>query len=317
MPVLNKTYSDIRFFLKTPETTAAFVTTPFTGSAAGTAVYPNANFNNQDLENEPFIDLPDLESKYRLYAPTYLGNVTVTNNTVTAEAGSEGCFDNVVAENYLLYRFTDDGSGDADMLRVLGYIQTKTSGDEVILSDPPPSETNGEILEVFSWEGTIPASGLKELDFRFSDNFYMVVKNVDYSTSSGKHDGVLYINTALTNYTANPQPFAYSSSRIINPNFFSLQRISKVRNPKKSQVEVTNIPCSITGVSKWSELALFQNATITDDQIPYWSVYEINPKFNSTEHLDKVTFYRLVISDTLPTSKIAAIINNGGGGQSG
>ncbi len=313
MPVLNKTYSDIRFFLKNAETKRAFVDIPFTGSA-GSPVYPNANFDNVQLEDEPYIDLPDLENKYKLRIPTYLGDVTVTNNTVTAETGSEGCFDNVAAENYLLYRLSGEGSGDADMLRVLGYIQTKTDGDEVILSDPPPSETNGQILEVFSWEGAIPTNGLKELDFTFSDNFYMLVKNVDYTTSSGKHDGVLYINTALTNYTVTPQPFAYSSSRIINPNFFSLQRISKVRNPKKSQVDATNIPCSIVGVSKWSELALFQNATIADDQIPYWSVYEINPKFNSTDHLDKNTFYRLVISDTLPTSKIAASVNNGGTG---
>jgi hypothetical protein len=134
----------------------------------------------------------------------------------------------------------------------------------------------------------------------------MVVKNADYTT--GNHDAVLLIDTARTSsdYTTYPQPFAYSPSKIINPEYFKLERISKVFKPLVEE-EVTNIvTCSIKGVSKWSEKELFQDlvSTIPLDEIPYWSVYEINPQSDSIYHLDRNTFYRLTVKDSLPSSRV-------------
>lgn len=306
MPVASKVFPDVKFFLKNSETTRAFTQIPFTGSA-GNPVYPNANFNNQHDNSEPYVNLVTLSNLYELKAPTLLGLAEVSGSTVTAYTGSEGLFDNVGEDNYLLYRLdSDDFFGAADTLRVLGYIQSKTNGDEVILTDTPPSETTGQILEVFSWEGEVTAETLETLNFNFQDNFYMVVKNADYTGSN--HNGVLYIDTARTssNYTNNPQPFAYSTSKLINPNYFKLQRISEIKKPYISEVDVTNIPCSIKGVSKWSEKELFENSltSIAQNTIPYWSVYEINPHTLSSTNLEKKTFYRLEMGDTLPSSQI-------------
>lgn len=305
MPATTKSYTDIKFFLKTPETIAAFTSIPFTGSGAE-EVYPNEDFDNVREEEEPFVNLPLLESNYGLKLPVVLGSATVTGTTVT-HSSSPGMFTNVSVGNYLLYRIEGEGDDAIDGLKVLGYIQTKTSNDVVVLSKTPPSEAlSPTVLEVFSWEDD--PETLKVLNFNFADNFYMVVKNADYTTSN--HDGVLYIDTARTstNYTNNPQPFAYSASKIIHPGYFSLQRISKTRNPETSEVDVTNIQCSISGVSKWSEKSMFEDlqSTIPQNQIPYWSVYEINPRSDSTSHLDKRTFYRLTISDSLPTSKVVS-----------
>ena len=306
MPVANKTYTDIRFFLKTPETIRAFTEIPFNGTVRDPEEYPNANFDNVELENEPYIDLPTLEANFKLVAPEYIGDGNVNSTTIDTN-GNDG-FTNVSVNNYLLYRFTGDGSGTLDDLRVLGYISSKTSNDIVELSAPAPAEADGNSVELYSWTGAVDATTLKVLNFNFADNFYMAVKNVDYVAASGNHDAVLNIDTSRTsnNYNNSPQVFAYSSSKIINPNFFSLQRISKSKNPIISDVDITNIPCSIVGITKWSEPEKWAGelTAITEPRTPFWSVYEINPKFTSTDHLDKNTFYRLVINDVLPSAQI-------------
>jgi hypothetical protein len=305
MPVANKTYTDIRFFLKTPETIRAFTQIPFNGTVRDPEEYPNADFDNVELENEPYIDLPTLEANFRLIAPEYIdmGEADPINTTTIT-----GTFDNVSEDNYLLYRFTGEGEGTLDELKVYGYIATKVDNTEVTLSAPPPAETIGIGVELYSWTGEVDATTLKALNFNFADNFYMAVKNVDYVAASGKHDAVLNIDTSRTsnNYNNSPQVFAYSSSKIINPNFFSLQRISKSKNPIISDVDITNIPCSIVGITKWSEPEKWAGelTAITEPRTPFWSVYEINPKFTSADHLDKNTFYRLVINDVLPSAQI-------------
>lgn len=304
MPVANKTYTDIKFFLKTPETIEAFTTIPFNGTVRDPEEYPNETFDNVELENEPFIDLPTLEANFRLVTPEYIGEGNVNGTTIDTN-GNDG-FINVAAGNYLLYRFTGDGTGTLDELRVLGLIDSKTNDDTVELTALPPSEADGNSVELYTWTGEVNSDTLKVLNFNFSDNFYMVVKNADYTGTN--HDGVLYIDTARTvsNYNKSPQTFAYSASKIINPNFFKLQRISKTRYPQTSEVDTTNIQCTIKGVSKWSEKSMFENlqSSIVQNQIPFWSVYEIDPKGGDVSHLDKKSFYRLTVEAVLPSSQI-------------
>ena len=304
MPAL-KTFTDIKFFPKIDQTILAFEGTPFTGSSA-TYPYPNANFDN-DGQNSPFIDLVELQANHMLETPTSLGIATVSGTTVT---GTGDLFADVEPSNYLLYRIDGEGSGTSDQLRVLGYIASKTNSNTVVLESSPPSETTGEDLEVFSWEGDVSELTLKSLNFNFADSFYMVVKNNNYTSTN--HNGVLYIDTAKTasNYNNNPIAFAYSPDRYINTNYFSLQRISKVKSPDVSEIETTLIPCSIKGVSTYSEKSLFENLeSIPLSTIPYWSVYLVNPHHTSNLNLDKKTFYRLTISDTLPSSQITPSIS--------
>jgi hypothetical protein len=331
VPAINKTYTDVKFFLKNAETTKAFEEISFTGTSDGypsdpddpesaLIPYPNEDFDNT-IEFYPYIDLPYLSAAYEIKIPEFLDNGSVGEDGVTVTALSN-CFADVPEGMYLLYRIAEEDT-DLNNLRVLGYIQTKTSDTEVILSSAAPTDTAELVsIEIFSWPGEwdLPFNikDLNALSFHFQDSFYMVVKNADYTFGSGNHDGVLLIDTARTsaNYTNFPQPFAYSNSRILNPNYFSLERISKVLNPTKPETNqngdpiVVNIPCSIKGISKWSEKSMFANTNITDgdNRIPFWSVYEIDPNPGFTIHLDRKTFYRLTINTTtpggLPSSKV-------------
>ena len=68
---------------------------------------------------------------------------------------------------------------------------------------------------------------------------------------------------------------------------------------------VVTVPCTIKGISKWSEKSMFETlASVPLNEIPYWSVYEVNPYGTSTNHLDRNTFYRVTVFDTLPSSQI-------------
>lgn len=318
VPAINKTYSDIRFFVKNPETTEAFAEIPFTGTADGylqddgtTRIpYPNEDFDNVDTSVYPFINLQYLSDNYELKAPVNLGTGTVEGDTVT---GDTSIFTDVEINTYLLCRSGEETyGGDADGLRVLGFVTSKTSSTEVILSQNAPIDLEGISLEIFTWEGPDNLTYLNNFNFNFRDNFYMAVKNADYTTSN--HDGILLIDRAKTasNYTKSPQPFAYSPERIINPNYFSFQRISKPNKPLNPQFNsegdftVVDIPCTIKAISKWSEKAMFENmvSSIPLNKIPFWSIYEIDPQLGTQTHLDRNTFYRIVIKDVLPSSRI-------------
>jgi hypothetical protein len=315
VPAINKTYSDIRFFVKNAETTRAFAEKTFTGTVDGylqpdgttRIVYPNSNFNNTNTGVEPFIDLPTISTNYQITSPISLGTGGVTGNSVDGT----GIFSSIAETTYLLYRDNDGGpyGGTSSNLKVLGYVQTKVSSNKVLLSEPAPVVLEGLDLELFSWTGSNNAEFLNTLYFNFRDSFYMVIKNVDYTTSSGNHDAVLLIDTARTstNYTNTPQPFAYSADRIINPTYFSIERITKVYKPSAEEETVVTVPCTIKGISKWSEKSMFETlASVPTNQIPFWSVYEITPYGAPTSRLNMNTFYRVTINDSLPSSKVVA-----------
>jgi hypothetical protein len=311
VPAINKTYPDIKFFVKNAETTKAFAEIPFTGTGNGylqpdgttRIAYPNSNFNNTNTTVYPFIDLPTLSTNYQIKPPTYLGDGTVSGKTVTGELNM---FSTISINTYLLYRESDSGSSEPSGLKVLGYIQTKTSNTVVVLSEDVLVDLEVLTLELFSWTGTNNVDNLNTFNFNFQDSFYMVVKNANYTSTN--HDAVLLIDTARTsgNYTNSPQPFAYSANKIINTKYFSIERITKVYKPltEEEDVNIVIVPCTIKGVSTYSEKSLFPTGGVPLVNIPFWSVYEVTPYGTSTNHLDRNTFYRVTVFDTLPSSQI-------------
>lgn len=318
VPAINKTYTDIKFFVKSAETTKAFAEIPFTGTVDGylqddgtTKIpYPNEDFDNENTGVYPYIDLPYLSDNFELKTPISLGNGGVEGGAGNIVTSLDPVFDTIEEKTYLLYR-VDGGTftSTADGLKVLGYVETKTDDNEVILSKDVPATLEGLELELFSWTGDNNDEDLYTLNFNFQDSFYMVVKNADYTATN--HDAVLLIDVdrTSTNYTNSPQPFAYSANKIINPTYFSIERITKVYNPTTSEedINIVSIPCSIKGVSKWSEKSMFETlASVPTNKIPFWSVYEVIPNANSGIHLDKNTFYRVTINDALPSSRVYA-----------
>jgi len=294
MPVASKNFTDIRFFLKNDVTTAAFVNTTFNGTNAGANVYPNQTFTNTSP-----VDLVGLSNSYEIKLPTELGVGSVAGDQKELFS-DDPIFENVSNGDYILYRNTaDEDSGD---LKVLG-IANIISGDFTSLE----MYENSLIYEADATFYSL-SKNANSFGFPADANFYMLVKNADYTT--GNHDGVLNIVTSAINPSSSV--FAYGANRIINTQFFKLQRISKINNAsvydENSLMDpgaLENISCTIKGVTKYSEPSLFGSTTITQDLIPYWSVYEINPYGDSGTHFSKNTIYRIDIpSASLPSARV-------------
>lgn len=288
MPTASKTFTDVRFFLKTPETTAAF-TTAFTGEG-GEEVYPTETFDNTSPVN-----LISLAQNYQIVFPTSLGTITVStaNATVT---GASGIFDDVEIGDTILYRSDAEDTG---ALKVLGKVADVVSGTEITLTKNSPVSSSPTVYKGYLFHKNNNVSA-----FNPAENFYMVVKNSDYS-DTGSHDGVLNINTSLT--TASSGAFAHGTGRNVNSTYFVIQRISKENIPDERETSTVNISCTIKGISTLSEPSMFPTTTIPTDTIPYWSVYEINPLGSTSENLKKDTVYRINIpGNSLPSAQVVA-----------
>jgi hypothetical protein len=294
MAVANKTFSTIKFFVKNAETTAAFTQNEFFGDEGSPAPFPNASFTNTTPVN-----LPTLSANYEIKFPVYLGtaSVNVSNYTVTSDASPTN-FINAQVGDYILY---NNGSGTGDF-RVLGKIATIAGDDEsVTLTKYPPLTGATVPIYLFSKDANYSA-------FSAASNFYMVIKNADYTTAN--QDGVLNIDSTVN--SAVSSVFAYGPSNTINPTYFSIRRISKTNIADESQIDSTLVSCSIIPLTKYAN-GQFPIDGVLEDQIPYWTVYEINPYGSTSTNLNKNTIYRIdVPSNSLPSKKID--IDTGGGG---
>jgi hypothetical protein len=304
-----KTFTDIKFFLKTADTTTAFNNTEFFGPDDGdNIVYPTEDFDDNTtligtLEHTEQELCNDYEVTFNESSAS-LGQADVENdNEVNA---ATNIFTNAVVGDFLLYKLQSDPAGTS--LKVLGIISVKNSDSSVTLENDAP-EANNTAIDVYYISKNAPI-----LNFNFADNFYMLVKNNDFTT--GGHNGVLAIDTLkTTSPTASPL-FAFGTNRTANTTYFKFLKISKKNSPGISDVSVIDVPCSIKGISKYSEKSAFQNlpATPVAGAIPYWSAYEVNPYLNTSTNLDKNTVYRIIIPDSLPSDRI--LVSGGGGGGS-
>jgi hypothetical protein len=286
MAVANKTFSTIKFFVKNAETTAAFTQNEFLGDEGSPAPFPNATFTNTTPVN-----LSTLSDNYEIKFPVYLGtaNVSTSSYTVTGDASPTN-FLNAYVGDYILY---DNGSGTGD-LRVLGKIATIAGDDESVTLAKYPPITNAAVpIYLFSKDANYTG-------FNTGNNFYMVIKNADYT--SLKHNGVLNIDSTAN--SAVSSVFAYGPSNTINPTYFSITRISKTNISDESQIDSTLVPSTIIPISKYAS-GQFPFGGVLEDQIPYWSVYEINIYGSTSTNLNKNTIYRIdVPSNSLPSKRI-------------
>jgi hypothetical protein len=107
----------------------------------------------------------------------------------------------------------------------------------------------------------------------------------------------------------NSDLFGYGGIRTINPSYFKFRKISTVNladeglDDAEIAVEI-NILCTVTGVSALSEQTEPPQIDIPSGNVPYWSVYEINPYGNSSTYIDKSTMYRIELSNVLPFKAI-------------
>jgi hypothetical protein len=177
---------------------------------------------------------------------------------------------------------------------MLGKIATIAGDYETVTLTKYPPITNAAVpIYLFSKDANYSA-------FSAGNSFYMVIKNADYTTS--KHNGVLNIDPDVN--SAVSTVFAYGPSNTVNPTYFSIRRISKTNIADESQIDSTLVPCTIIPLSKYAN-AQFSVNGVPEDEIPYWTVYEINPYGFTSTNLNKNTIYRIdVPSNSIPSRRI-------------
>lgn len=304
----NKNFTEVKFFLKNDATTAAF-TTQF---KAGATPYPL----------EDFSDLTASIGQYEVIAPILLGIAWFGDamSPNTNQVDNDGDFDftdeisgyTPAVGDYLLF---DNGVDGEANLQVLGKIATINSAYNVTLDKVPTaattSDTTGSGGNAYKNIYLFPKS-VAGNSFLPGDNFYLVVKNPDYVDASGNHDAVLNISTSTTTPTSSV--FAYGTNRTANPTYFRTIKISQnaVVDAGLTTAQIsdeTNIASKITAISTYAQGST-TIGPLTLDQIPYWSVYEVNPYGDTSSVLNKQTFYKVQIDESLPAKQVT-LVNTG------
>jgi hypothetical protein len=286
------TAGSVKFFLKNPATTAAFKNTTFS------LIYPNSAFNNSTPVN-----LVTLSNENEIKPPTLIGAALFGDDAsaLNKVESTTAIFNTCAVGDYILF----DNGGGPDDLQVLGQILTitTTGGDayeSVTLVKNSTFDSGATAVNIY-----ILSLASVGTPFKVSEPFYMVVKNPNMS--SARHDGILSIETLIN--APNVDLFGYGGIRTINPTYFKFRKISKVHLADEGldDTEIaaeTNIMCTVTGVSTLSYQFQEPELDIADSDIPYWSVYEINPYGDSTTYIDKSTIYRIEIDNPLPFKAI-------------
>jgi hypothetical protein len=295
MPTGSKSFTEVKFFLKNTATTTAFTTT-FKG---GATPYPL----------EDFSDLDATIGDYEIVSPTKLsttkalfGTSASATNKVDVVGGSTNIFGSVLAGDYLLF---DNGTDGEANLQLLGVVKT-TGTTSVTLENVPTALADSGVdgKTIYRFPKTVAGNA-----FVPGDNFYLVVKNPDFSTGSGLHDSVLNIDTTAS--SASSTVFAYSVNRTVNPTYFKTIQISQnaVVDAGLTTAEIgdqENVPSKITAISTYAQGSTTIGPTNTS-QIPYWSVYEINPYADTSSVFNKQTFYKVQIEESLPAKQITLV----------
>lgn len=298
---------DVKFFVVNNETTAAFTSTSNTFSSA----YPNATFDNTSPVN-----LTTLSTNYEIKPPLLLGdgNDGTINSNKTVTSTTSGFFDTCGIGDYL---FTEDTG--IDSLIMLGKIVSKQSPLQVTLETLPGNITytlggNNEDRSIYHLHKNSPG-----LPFKSAESFYMVVKNPDYDDddNAGLHNAIPYIDSTQT--SASADVFAYGGSLTLNTTYFALVYISTINDSTAGltnaqiQYGAASIPCTLTPISTLSQQTSTPSSGVTQEDIPYWSVYLVNPYGNNLSFLPKNTSYRAEIAGNIPVRKLQLSPANGNG----
>jgi len=299
--------NDIKFFVVNSETTAAFANNVFSEE------YPNYQFNNSTP-----VDLVALSDNYEIKPPVLLqGNVdgsgavaTITNNRLVTST-TNGFFNNCVLGDYL---FAEDGGLDA--LIMLGKISDILT-DKIVELDVVPANltytggvaANNTDRDIYRLPKNSPG-----LPFKASESFYMVIQNPDFDSvdNLGLHNAIPIID--YTQATTIADVFGYGGTQtgnsFINTTYFGLVYISNLNDAthglQNSQLSygAGSIPCTISPISTLSQQFSTPQTPLANSDIPYWSVYLVNPYGAGVSILPKNTAYKVEMSNNIPVKLI-------------
>ena len=298
-----RSLGNVKYFVVNDETTSAFTNNVF-----------SETFPNYDFDNATPINLTTLSDNYEIKLPVKLGenvnNATINpNGTITTV--ESGFFNSCQVGDYL---FVQRG-GEKD-LNILGKIKVKNSATQVTLESIPKNVIYAG-LGANNANKNIYHLSKDSVGFPFGENnsFYMVIQNTDYDDDESfeLHNSIPYINPTVT--SVSDDYFAYggtlSGNNIINPKYFAIVPISTISDATdgftNAQISYTDsISCTITPISTLSQQFTVpsESDAISASDIPYWSVYLVNPYGDTSFSILKNTTYKIEIDLEIPVRKL-------------
>lgn len=232
--------------------------------------YPNENLDNLGFN----------VSDYEIITPIALGaNLSVSNNDGTVTASSAVFTTNPVGK--LLW----DGT-DVNNLKLIGKIASKTS-DTVVELVNPYLGTN--LTTVAGYISNV-ADNNQSLDHK--RGFIVLVKTVE--------DPAGRIIPAIKDLKASSTTIIEGVAQGLNTTYVSLNRIS-TKGSKSSPVSAQAVPATITRINRYpvsTQPNLYFNS---NNDVPIWVAYLVNPFGDNNKNLDKNTTYVLEFDEVLPT----------------
>jgi hypothetical protein len=248
--------------------------------------YPDENLSEASLG----FDIAD----YEVLMPVELSGATlsITNNDATVTASSGVFTTGSAPVGKLLWDATD-----ASDLRLIGKIASRTSDTVVELQDPYLGSTAGTVTAYIS---NVAATDHNQ-SLNHKGNFYILVKRTD-TTYDGDPRYVLPSVSGMQQFVTD---LIGGVQQGLNTTYVALNRLSSVGTKNKplgasGEVEV---PATIKRINWYQRVGTLYNSPYfeTENDIPFWVAYEVNPFGLASKNLDKNTVYSLEIQEVLPT----------------
>ena len=248
--------------------------------------YPDENLTEASLG----FDLAD----YEVLMPVELSGatLTITNNDATVTASSGVFTTGSAPVGKLLWDATDPSD-----LRLIGKIASRTSDTVVELQDLYLGSTAGTVTAYIS---NVAATDHNQ-SLNHKGNFYILVKRTD-TTYDGDPRYVLPSVSGMQQFVTD---LIGGVQQGLNTTYVALNRLSSVGTKNKplgasGEVEV---PATIKRINWYQRVGTLYNSPYfeTENDIPFWVAYEVNPFGLASKNLDKNTVYSLEIQEVLPT----------------
>jgi hypothetical protein len=250
--------------------------------------YPDETLSSTSLG----FDIAD----YEVLMPVELTGTTIAVNTgdgtVTATGGTP-----FTAGSAPVGKLLWDATDPSD-LRLIGKIGIRTNDNVVELVENYLGASN--LSGVTAYISNVAATDHNQsLDHK--GNFYILVKRTD-TTYDGDSRFVLPSVSGMQQFVTD---LVGGVQQGLNTTYVALNRLSSVgikNKPLGASGEV-EVPATIKRINLYQRVGTDYNSPYfeTENDIPFWVAYEVNPFGLTSKNLDKNTVYSLEIQEVLPT----------------
>lgn len=185
---------------------------------------------------------------------------------------------------------------DPTDLRLIGKIATRINDYQVTLVE----DYLGPNLETTAYISNVAATDHNQsLDHK--GNFYILVKRTT-TTYDGDSRFVLPSVNGMQQFVTD---LIGGVQQGLNTTYVALNRLSSVgiKNKPLSGAGEVEIPATIKRINFYQRVGTDYNSPYfeTENDIPFWVAYEVNPFGTASKNLDKNSVYSIEIQEVLPT----------------